>query len=82
MVRTQVQLSEAQIRTLKRLVADRGVSMAELIRQSVELCLLSAGYADDGQLRVRALAASGRFKWGRSDIATDHDKYLPEAFGS
>lgn len=35
MVRTQVQLTEAQIRALKRLETDRGVSMAELIRQSV-----------------------------------------------
>ena len=82
MVRTQIQLNEAQIRTLKRLASDRSVSMAELIRQSVDLFLLSAGYTDDGSLRMRALAASGRFHSGRSDIATAHDEYLPEAFGS
>ena len=82
MVRTQIQLNEAQIRTLKRLASDRNVSMAELIRQSVDLFLLSAGYTDDGSLRMRALAASGSFHSGRSDIATAHDEYLPEAFGS
>lgn len=82
MFRTQIQLNETQIRTLKRLATDRGVSMAELIRQSVDLFLLSAGSTDDGQLRMRALAASGRFHSGRSDIASSHDEYLPEAFGS
>ena len=82
MVRTQIELNQAQIRALKGLAADRGVSMAELIRQSVDLFLRSAGYPDDGQLRIRALAASGRFHSGRSDIATAHDEYLPEAFGS
>jgi predicted DNA-binding ribbon-helix-helix protein len=35
MVRTQVQLSEAQVRALKQIAAERGVSVAELIRQSL-----------------------------------------------
>ena len=81
MIRTQVQLSDTQIRTLKRLATDRGVSMSELIRQSLDQFLLSAGVTDDRQLRMRALASSGRFHSGRSDIATDHDEYLREAFG-
>ena len=82
MIRTQVQLSETQIRTLKRLAADRGVSMSELVRQSLDQFLLAAGITDDRHLRIRALAASGRFHSGRPDIATDHDEYLPEAFSS
>ena len=82
MVRTQIQLTEAQNRTLKRLAVERGVSMAELIRQSVDLFVRSSGVVDDQQQRMRALTASGRFHSGRSDIATKHDEYLEEAFRS
>ncbi|MGH2555074.1 MAG: ribbon-helix-helix protein, CopG family, partial [Actinomycetota bacterium] len=33
MIRTQVQLTEEQARQLKRVAAERGVSLAEIIRQ-------------------------------------------------
>ena len=82
MVHTQVQLTEAQIRWLKRLATERRVSMAELIRQSVDLFVRSAKIVDDGQQRWRALEASGRFHSGCSNIAAAHDEYLEEAFGS
>ena len=39
MVRTQIQLTEEQAEGLKRLAAERGVSMAELVRQSVQRLL-------------------------------------------
>jgi len=39
MVRTQIYLSEEQKRTLERLSAERGVSMAELIRDAVDRLL-------------------------------------------
>ena len=82
MLRTQVQLTQAQIHTLKRLATDRGVSMAELIRQSVDLFVRSAGLVDYGQQRSRAISASGRFHSGSSNIAATHDEYLDEAFRS
>ena len=80
MVRTQVQLNETQMRTLKRLATDRGVSVAALIRQSVDLLVRSAGLVDDEEQRRRALAVVGRFHSGRGDLSTEHDRYLQEAY--
>ncbi len=39
MIRTQIQLSEEQARTLKKLAAKEGKSVAELIRASVDILL-------------------------------------------
>ena len=60
MVRTHIQLSEEQARVLKRLATDRGVSVAALIRESVERFVQSASPGDDQEQRRRALAAVGR----------------------
>lgn len=80
MVRTQVQLTEAQLRILKRLATDRGVSVAALIRESVDLFVRNAGLVDEQEHRRRALAAAGRFHSGRPDLAGEHDRYLEEAY--
>jgi hypothetical protein len=32
------------------------------------------------ELKRRALAVSGRFRSGLTDLSTDHDRYLEEAF--
>jgi hypothetical protein len=68
------------MRTLKRLAAERGVSMAELVRQSVDLFVRSVGLADDQEQRRLALAIAGRFRSGRGDLAAKHDRYLDEAY--
>lgn len=39
MIRTQIQLKEAQYRSLKELAARQRTSVAELIRQAVEVLL-------------------------------------------
>jgi len=82
MIRTQVQLREEQARMLKKLAAARGVSMAELIRQSVDMFIRSsAGVSvDDDERRRRAIAATGRFRSGKSDVSSEHDRHLVEAF--
>lgn len=80
MVRTQVQLTETQFRTLRQLATDRGTSVAALIRESVDLLVRSAGLVDDEEQRRRALAVVGRFRSGRSDLASEHDLYLGEAY--
>lgn len=79
MVRTQIQLTEAQARALKRAAAERGISMAAVIREVLDRSLATA--ADDATHR-RALAAIGRYSSGRSDVAEEHDTHLAEAFGS
>lgn len=79
MVRTQVQLTDDQMRTLKRLAAERGISVAELVRQGVDLLVRHAGVGNHEEQRRRALAATGRFRSGLGDLATEHDRYLAQA---
>ena len=80
MIRTQIQLTEEQARRLKALAAERGTSVAELIRQGVDDLLRRAGGPDMEEIRRRAIAVAGRFRSGHSDISTNHDEYLAEAY--
>jgi hypothetical protein len=80
MVRTQIQLTEDQSRTLKLLAAQQGISVAELIRISVDRLIGSAAVVDAEERRRRAIAAIGRFRSGKTDLSTDHDRYLAEDF--
>jgi hypothetical protein len=79
MIRTQVQLTEEQARQLKRIAAERGISVSAVIREAVE----KAVAVDNGPARrQRALAAVGRFRSGKNDVGADHDRYLGEDFAS
>ncbi|BDG19084.1 hypothetical protein TthSNM11_12870 [Thermus thermophilus] len=79
MVRTQVQLTEAQWARLKAKARAEGVSLAELVRRAVERFLEEEeGYEDKAR---RALLALGRFASGQGDVSEAHDRYLEEAFG-
>lgn len=80
MIRTQIQLKEKQMQMLKRLATDRGVSVAALIRNSVDLFVHTAELVDEDEHRRRALGVVGRFRSGRSDLAVEHDRYLQDAY--
>ncbi len=73
MIRTQISLSSDQMR-LARIEADRrGISLAALIRDALDLLL------DDGgpeRTRARARDAVGGFRSGTSNTAVDHDEVL------
>jgi hypothetical protein len=80
MIRTQIQLTEAQAEKAKRLALERGVSMAEVIRELID----GAPERDDRAERsARALAAVRRGGFrdrdGRTDVSVRHDEYLAEA---
>lgn len=81
MVRTQIQLTEHQMKALKELASIEQASMAELIRRSVDAYLRSSARRSRREQKRRALAAIGRFRSGVSDLSTNHDHYLGEAFG-
>lgn len=81
MIRTQIQLTEEQASSLKKLAALHGVSMAELIRDGVERVLRSDTAVMVGEdQKKRALAVAGRFRSGKRDLSAKHDAYLAEAF--
>ena len=80
MVRTQVQLREEQMDTLRQWSAERRVSIAELIRQGVDMLIGAESVIDDEEQRRRAIALVGKFRSGLSDVSSDHDRYLAEAY--
>ena len=81
MVRTQIQLPGAQVALLKKLAADHHTSMAEMIRQAVDLFAKAQGAGADKELRRRAMLAAGRFRSGVDDLSSRHDDYLAKALG-
>jgi hypothetical protein len=81
MCRTQVQLTAQKARALRRLAAERGVSMAELIRRGVDVILETASEPDYEEKVQRALAAVGMVKEGPSDMSERLDDYVAEAWG-
>ncbi len=81
MKRTQVQLTAEQVQRLRELSAARGVSMAEVVREAVDLLVRGTPVIPWEERRRRALEAVGRFTSGRKDISARHDEYLEEAYG-
>lgn len=81
MVRTQIQLTDAQARRLRREARRQGVSLAELVRRCVDRGL-AGDTQDRAALYARAAALVGRFadKKGARDLAREHDRYLDQAF--
>ena len=80
MVRTQIQLTEKQARMLRNLAKVKKVSMAELIRRSLDMFLRNSSFLDFEERKKRAVQAIGTFRSGTRDISEKHDKYLNEAF--
>ncbi|MBI5638965.1 MAG: ribbon-helix-helix protein, CopG family [Nitrospirae bacterium] len=80
MVRTQIQLTEDQAKTLKKMATARHLSIAGLIRQAVDEIIKAGPITDNEERRKRALDITGRFSSGKRDISRKHDEYLEEAF--
>ena len=79
MIRTQVQLTEAQLAALRRLAEVRGTSLAELVRMAVD-DLVARGPDHAERSRARALAVVGGFASDQEDVSRRHDDYLVEAW--
>lgn len=80
MVRTQIQLTEEQSEQLKTLAQLDKVSVAELIRQSVDSFLSSRGIMSQEERKRRALSVIGIARSGLGDLSVNHDKYLAEIY--
>jgi mRNA-degrading endonuclease RelE of RelBE toxin-antitoxin system len=77
MIRAQIQFTEEEHRRLRRLAAERHISIAALVRELVERSL---GEGDVQRRRRQALSTIGRFHSGKRDIGRNHDRYLDEDF--
>lgn len=82
MVRMQIQFSEVQARELKRLAAEREVSVAALTREAVDRFFVEEGGYTPAERAERALQAFGRFRGDGGNVSEEHDRYLAEIYGS
>lgn len=81
MERTQIQITEEQLKKLKELSLNRNESMASLIRKAIDQFLLAGNY-DISALYRKAESVVGKYKTSKPDISVDHDRYLSEDFKS
>jgi hypothetical protein len=83
MERTQISLEGQQADMLRRLARARGVSMAHLIRDAVDQVYGTAVAPPPREdLWARAADALGSVEGDGAPVATDHDAYLDEAYGT
>lgn len=81
MVRTQIQLPEAQVRAIRKATARDHISMAEFIRRSIDSALQERSHAERAVIRrEKALSAIGCVRGAPTDLASNHDDYLTEAY--
>ena len=80
MVKTQVQLQEKDLAELRRMAAEEGVSVSELVRRGVKQVLESRHRPSREELWERARAVAGKYRSGKHDIAQRHDDYLAEDY--
>ena len=79
MIRTQIQLTEEQAAKLRRIAAERGVSMAEVIRDAVELLPDRDDRADLWARALTAIRHGYPDREGKTDVSIKHDEYFAEA---
>jgi predicted DNA-binding ribbon-helix-helix protein len=79
MVRTQIQLTDEQYESLKRMAQVEEIPMAELVRRGVDKILRSSVAISEDEQRQRALEIAGSFRSGKKDISEKHDDYFVEA---
>lgn len=82
MVRTQIQLTEEQVKVLKKLAISRHVSIAELIRRAVDTMIKTSTIIDPEERVKRARAIIGKFSSGKRDVSKKHDSYFAESLTS
>jgi predicted DNA-binding protein len=79
MIRTQIQLTEEQAKSLKVLSKKEKKSMAELIRMSVDKLINSEVSISEDFIKQNALNAVGKLH-GPHDLAEKHDDYLADTY--
>jgi len=65
---------------LRRISADTGRSMADLVREGVDLYLKTRTGPSREELVRRALSIVGKYSSGLTDVGQNHDRYLAEDF--
>jgi len=79
MIRTQVQLTDEQVKMLRELSATSRESVAALIRKAVDQFIVS-GNPERSALYRQAEPVVGKYKSDSGDNSIHHDRYLEKAF--
>lgn len=80
MVRTQIQFTQEQWDALKKLAVARHVSIAELVRQSVNKLIRSPENMSFDEYQKLSAEIVGKYQSGISDVSANHDDYLSETY--
>jgi len=79
MIRTQIQIDEGDLLSLKALAAERSTSVSQLVREGVERVLVEAGRERRWQHLWEVVGAFND-REEATDVARRHDDYLAEAY--
>ena len=79
MIRTQVQLTPAQVRKLRRVAKEQGVSTAEIVRRCIERGIDDLSGSPDRYARASRLVGKFRDRQRKKDVSAAHDAYLEKA---
>jgi Arc/MetJ-type ribon-helix-helix transcriptional regulator len=79
MVRTQIQLTDDQAKGLKKLAAEQGRSMADLVRDGVDLVLGRERQESRAARMQRASRVFGQFRSKTGDLSRRHDEHFADA---
>ena len=82
MVRVQIQLDATRHRQLKKRAKRQGVSVAEIVRRSIDADLQALESEAPADRVRRALSVVGKYAdpAGATQVARDHDAALAEAY--
>jgi hypothetical protein len=76
MIRTQIQLAEADFERLKREAARRSCSVSAFVRDSVKAALIES----ERETGSSVMDLAGKYRSGGADLAQEHDKYLQDGW--
>jgi hypothetical protein len=77
MIRTQIQLEEADFERLKREARRRSCSVSAFVRDSVKAALIESEREASGG---SVMDLGGKYNSGLGDLAENHDRYLDDGW--
>ena len=80
MIRTQIQLTDDQLRRLRFLAREQAVSLAEMIRRCIDRALsVDSPGREESYARAAKLIGSLKDPDAATDLSCNHDQYLDDA---